>query len=99
MSLLVQYRLNSEDHHDAQKAAMTDLVEGLKAEDIAGLHYSCFSTEDPSQFLGLLEFADDTARQAFLSSAAFATYREAVGPTFANPPETRNISEIASTRD
>ncbi|WP_170607605.1 putative quinol monooxygenase [Ruegeria arenilitoris] len=99
MSLLVHYTLKSEDHYEAQITAMTNLVAGLKSEKIDGLHYSCFSTDDPLRFIGILEFQDDAEKQAFLSSAAFDAYREAVGPTFANPPTTTNISEIASTRN
>jgi len=99
MSLLVHYTLKSEDHHDAQQAAMTSLVAGLKSEGIEGLHYSCFSTDDPLRFVGVLEFVEDAAKQAFLNSTSFATYREAVGPTFANPPETTEIYAIASTRE
>ena len=99
MSLLVHYTLKSEDHHEAQSIAMSALVDGLKSEGIDGLHYSCFSTEDPLRFVGVLEFVDDSIKQAFLDSSSFATYRETVGPTFANPPKTIDISAIASTRD
>ena len=98
MSLLVHYTLKSEDHHEAQKLAMSNLVEGLKSENLTGLHYSCFATEDPLQFVGVLEYRNDAEKQAFLSSEAFAAYRDAVGPTFANPPRTTEIAEIASTR-
>ena len=98
MSLLVHYTLKSADDHEAQQTAMRALVEGLKAEGINGLDYSCFSTDDPLRFIGVLEFVDDVAKQAFLDSSSFAVYRETVGPTFANPPETTNIIGIASTR-
>ena len=37
-------------------------------------------------------------KQTFLDSAAFAAYRERVGPTFANPPQTTDLAAIASTR-
>ncbi len=99
MSLLVRYTLKSSDSHKAQTVAMNALVEGLKFEGIAGLQYSCFSTEDPLHFVGILEFPDDTVKQAFLDSASFAEYKETVGPTFANPPQTSDITAIASTRD
>lgn len=99
MSLLVRYTLNAPDHHAAQTAAMQALVAGLKTEDIAGLNYSCFATDDPTQFVGLLEFPDETTKQAFLDSAAFAAYRQAVGPLFANPPQTTALTALASTRD
>ncbi len=99
MSLLVHYTLKSAEHHDAQIAAMTALVGGLKSENIAGLQYSCFSTDDPLRFVGVLEFVDEAAKQGFLESKSFATYRDTVGPTFANPPQTTEISAIASTRD
>lgn len=99
MSLLVHYTLKSEDDKKAQSISMKALVNGLKSEAIDGLHYSCFSTEDPSRFVGVLEFVDDAAKQAFLASASFAAYRETVGPTFANPPQTTEIEAIASTRD
>lgn len=99
MSLLVHYTLKSKDDHKAQKNAMTALVEGLKSEGIPELDYSCFATDDPLRFVGVLEFGDDVAKQAFLNSASFAAYREAVGPTFANPPQATEITAIASTRD
>lgn len=99
MSLLVNYTLKSTEDHVAQKIAMTALVAGLKSEGIDGLNYACFSTDDPLQFIGVLEYRDELAKQGFLESASFATYRETVGPTFANPPQTTEIEAIASTRD
>lgn len=98
MSFLVRYTLKSADGHDAQIAAMKTLVAGLKSEAISGLNYSCFTTDVPTEFIGVLEFVDDTAKQAFLESASFASYRETVGPTFANPPQTTDITAIFSTR-
>jgi len=98
MSLLVRYTLKSADAHAAQVAAMQALVAGLKAQGIAGLDYSCFATGTATEFVGILEFPDDTTKQAFLDSDAFAAYRESVAPLFANPPATTEISAIASTR-
>ena len=98
MSLLVHYTLKSADHHDQQIQAMTTFVESLKAEQILGLNYSCFSTDDPTRFVGVLEFPDDATKDAFLASKAFAAYRETVGPIFANPPEASAMSAIATTR-
>ncbi len=99
MSLLVHYTLKSADDHAAQTQAMEALVTGLKAEGLAGVTYSCFATDEPTKFVGVLEFGDDAGREAFLASSAFAAYRETVGPTFANPPQTTPITAIASTRD
>ena len=99
MSLLVRYTLKSADDHSAQTEAMKTLVAGLKSEGIKGLNYSCFSTAEPTEFIGILEFTDDDAKQAFLASSSFAKYRDAVGPTFANPPQTTDISALAATRD
>ena len=97
MSLLVRYTLKSADDHAHQSAAMEALVAGLSADGVP-VHYSCFTTGNATRFIGLLEFDDDAGKQAFLSSAAFAAYKKAVGPTFANPPETTEIGAIASTR-
>ncbi|MEM7317471.1 MAG: hypothetical protein AAF408_00465, partial [Pseudomonadota bacterium] len=97
MSLLVRYTLKTADDHDAQIAAMQDLVAGLNEAGIQGLSYRCFATDAPTEFVGLLEFPDDGVKQAFLDSAAFAAYREQVGPTFANPPQTTPITAIAAT--
>ncbi len=98
MSLLVRYTLNDAKHHDGQISAMEAFVADLKAAAIPGLNYSCFATDNPVEFVGVLEFADDTAKAAFMGSAAFATYKERVGPTFANPPQTTDITAIATTR-
>ena len=99
MSLLVRYTLNDAKHHDAQTAAMQAFVADLKTAAIPGLTYSCFATETPTEFIGVLEFSDDVAFTAFQASAAFETYKALVGPTFANPPQTTKITAIASTRD
>ena len=101
MPLLVHYTLKSADDRDHQVAAMTALVEDLKSEGAAGtdgLHYSCYTTEDPVRFVGVLQFDSDVGKDAFLNSEAFATYKAKVGPTFANPPEAVPLSSIASTR-
>ena len=98
MSFLVRYTLKSADDHAKQIEAMETLVGGLKSENLSGLHYSCFSTDEPTQFIGILEFTDEAAKQGFLSSASFAAYRETVGPLFANPPQTSDIFSIATTR-
>ncbi len=99
MSLLVHYTLKQEKDNNPQHEAMRTLVSGLNAEGILGLNYACFATDDPCHFIGLLEFPDDHVKSKFLNSAAFAAYREAIGPTLANPPETTSIVAIASTRD
>ncbi len=98
MSLLVHYTLKDAADHDAQVEAMKTLVKGLAEAGIAGLHYSCFATDDPTKFIGVLELADDAAFEAFQASEAFGAYRARVGPTFANPPQTTKISAIASTK-
>lgn len=96
MSLLVRYSLKSADDHDHQREAMAELVAGLAAQNVP-VRYSCFATEDPTRFLGLLEFTDEADFQAFQASAAFEVYKARVGPTFANPPQTTRISVIATT--
>ena len=98
MSLLVRYTLKHADDHAHQVQAMEALVAGLKDEGIAGMDYSCFSTDEATEFIGILELVDDTAKQGFLNSSAFAAYKEKVGPTFAKPPQTTDISLLASTR-
>ena len=99
MSFLVRYTLNSADDHTNQVNAMQKLVADLRSEGVANVHYSCFTTEEDTQFIGILEFPDDAGKQNFLSSAAFEAYKTTVGPTFANPPQTSDIELIASTRD
>jgi hypothetical protein len=98
MSLLVRYTLTDAASHDGQISAMEAFVADLNTAAIPGLNYSCFATDSPVEFVGVLEFADDAAKEAFMGSAAFATYKERVGPSFANPPQTTDITAIASTR-
>lgn len=98
MSLLVNYTLKDAADHAHQVAAMEALVADLKDEGKAGLNYTCFSPEDPTKFIGVLEFSDSEAFKAFQASSAFEAYRTAVSPTFANPPETQPMTLIASTK-
>ena len=96
MSLLVEYTLKSADDHMHQRQAMETLVADLRSESVP-VRYTTFSTAEATKFLGLLEFDDEEDFKAFQDSAAFATYRVAVGPTFANPPATTRITRIAET--
>ena len=97
MSFLVRYTLKSADDRDEQIAAMEELVAGLKSEGIADLNYSCFSTDEATAFIGVLDFANDTAKQGFLDSASFAAYRDRVTSILSGPPSTENIFPVAST--
>ena len=99
MSLLVRYTLKSATDHDQQIAAMEKLVADLKAENVPGVDYSCFETEEPTEFVGTLEFDEQAGFEAFQESNAFKTYRETVQPILANPPQTQKIARIASTKD
>ena len=56
------------------------------------------TSSHPVEFIGILEFDSDGTKDKFLNSAAFAAYRDQVGPTFANPPATTTINPVASTR-
>ena len=98
MSLVVNYTLKDENDHAAQVAAMNTLVSALVAEGVSGVDYTCYATDDPLVFVAVMDFETDDGKQAFLQSAAFAAYREKVGPTFANPPQTTEVSLIATTR-
>lgn len=97
MSLLVEYSLKP-GMAEAQEEALRKLVHDLKAEGVTGCHYAGFATADDTRFLGLLEFDDEKGRQAFLTSHAFAEYRDAAGPRFTSPPQTTDVRGIASTR-
>lgn len=97
MSLLVRYTLKSADDAAHQKAAMAELVKALSREGVAA-DYTAFATDDPLRFVGILEFRNAAGKESFLASSAFAAYKQGVGPTFANPPETTEIELIGSTR-
>ena len=96
MSLLVRYTLKDAADHNHQTKAMACLVADLKTQSVP-VNYSCFSTDEPTEFIGILEFDNDEAFKAFQVSDAFETYKAAVGPTFANPPQTTKIASIAAT--
>jgi quinol monooxygenase YgiN len=98
MGLLVEYSL-AEGQSEAQTTALKDLVSDLKAEGVEGFSYTGYATEDPTRFIGVLEFEDDAAKQRFLDSRAFATYRDGARPRFTAPPKTTPITRVASTLD
>ena len=98
MSLLVEYPVN-EGKADAQVEALKSFVAGLKAIGDEGYNYAAFETDDPTKFIAVLEFDDDSAKQRFLDSAPFNEYREGSKDRFPGPPSTTTIRLVASTRD
>ncbi len=97
MSLLVEYTLK-DGKAEEQAEALRTFVAGLKALGDDGFHYSAFETDDPTRFIGVLEFGDDEAKQRFLQSAPFAEYRENAQDRFNAPPNATQIRLVASTR-
>ena len=97
MSLLVEYTLK-EGRAEEQAEALRAFVAGLNALGDQGFHYSAFETDDPTRFIGLLEFDDDEAKQNFLKSAPFAEYRENAQDRFSAAPNATQIRLVASTK-
>ena len=98
MGLLVEYSIH-DGKADAQTEALLKFVNGLRQIADGGYHYTCFATDDPKRFVGLLEFDDDDARQRFLASAPFQEYRDSAPDRFSAPPQATPVRRIASTRD
>ncbi len=97
MSLLVEYSLK-DGKADEQAEALRTFVDGLKAMQDDGFHYSAFETDDPTRFIGLLEFDDEEAKQRFVASAPFAEYRDNASERFSASPNATQIRLVASTR-
>lgn len=98
MSPLVRHTLRSEDDHARQTGTMAPLVAALTCEGVP-VQYSRLATDAPTEFIGVLEYADDTGKQGFLASSAFAACRDMIGPTCATLPQTAELSAIATTRN
>ena len=97
VGLLVEYTL-MEGMADAQVEALQSFVAGLKDIGDEGYSYTAFETNDPTKFIGLLEFDDDAAKQRFIESAPFAAYRDGAKDRFAAPPNATPIRRVATTR-
>ncbi len=97
MSLLVEYSI-IEGKAAEQTEALKSLITDLRELGDQGFHYTAFETDDPTRFIAVLEFDDDAAKQRFLSSEAFATYRDGTKGRFTGPPSTTPLQFVASTR-
>ena len=97
MSLLVEYSVR-DGGADDQIDALHAFVDGLKAIGDGGYNYTAYETDDPTRFIAVFEFDDDSAKQRFLESAPFAAYREGAKDRFTSPPSTTQIRRVASTR-
>ena len=97
MSLLVEYTL-LEGKAEAQTEALKTLISGLKSTGDTSFNYTAFETDNPTKFIALLEFDDDDGKQRFLSSAAFAGYRDGAKARFTGPPSTTPLKLVDTTR-
>ena len=98
MGLLVEYSV-AEGKAQEQIDALQAFVSALKALNDNGFSYTAFETDDPTRFIAVLEFDDEEAKQRFLQSDAFDTYREGTKGRFTAPPATTPIKFVASTRN
>lgn len=97
MSLLVEYSIEdgkASEQIDALKA----FVAALRQLGDAGFNYTAYKTDDPTKFVAVFDFDNDAAKQRFLNSQAFASYREGSRGRFTSPPSTTDITLVASTR-
>lgn len=97
MSLLVEYSLK-DGQSDAQIDALKEFCAGLKEMNDPGFTYTAFATDDPNKFIAVFEFDDDDAKDRFLKSDPFQTYRDGAGARFAGPPSTTTINFVSSSR-
>ena len=98
MSLLVEYSVK-EGRAEDQVEALHEFVAGLKEIADAGYSYTAYETDDPTKFIAVFEFDDDSAKQRFLQSNPFVTYRDGAKDRFIAPPNTTVIRRVASTKD
>ncbi|MEM7465125.1 MAG: hypothetical protein AAF362_20850 [Pseudomonadota bacterium] len=98
MGLLVEYTI-LEGKKDAQTDALITFIEGLKDMGDPGFTYTAWETDDPTRFIGLLEFDDEEAKQRFVNSEPFQQYRDTAGERFGAPPNATAIRRIGSTSD
>ena len=97
MSLLVEYSI-MEGKADEQSDALNEFVAGLVSLGDDGFDYTAYETDDPTRFIAVLDFDDEAAKQRFLDSTPFDTYREGTKGRFTKPPQTTPIKLVASTR-
>jgi len=94
---LVEYTVN-EGMAQAQIDALLQFVTGLRRLGDSGFHYTAFETDDPTRFVAVLEFDNEEAKQRFLNSAPFVTYRDGSKDRFPGPPKATPVKLVASTR-
>jgi len=93
---LVEYAIK-DGKAAAQAEALEALIDNLRAEGTEGFKYTAYATDDPTRFIGILEFEDESAKQLFLATEAFATYRAGADERFTAPPSPTPITWIGST--
>ena len=96
MGLLVEYTIAAGKEAE-QAAEMERFVDGLRALADDGFRYTAYATDDPTRFIGVLEFDDDLARRRFIASAPFAAYREGSKERFIAPPQVTPIRRIGTS--
>lgn len=96
MGLLVEYTIK-EGKKDAQVEALETFIEGLREIGDPGYTYTAYETDDPTRFVGVLEFDDDNSKQRFLDSAPFQHYRDTSPDRFAAAPKPTQIKRIGSS--
>ena len=72
---------------DKVKAAITEFVEYVRANEPGTRMYSAWQQQDdPTRFVHLFEFADDHAQEAHGKSAAVRRFEDVYGPELASGP-------------
>lgn len=97
MSLLVEYSIVAGKAPE-QIDALKSFVAALRELGDNGFDYTSYETDDPTKFIAVFDFDDDMAKDRFLNSQAFATYRDGTKGRFTGPPSTTNLNLVASTR-
>jgi len=98
MSLLVEYSIK-EGKAPAQADALRTFVAGLREMGDDGFSYTAYETDDPTKFIAVFEFDDEGAKNRFVNSPAFQSYKDGSSDRFTGPPSTSPIKLVASTRD
>lgn len=96
IALLIKHKTQPGKREEVRKVWETHMAPAIAANPGHTAYFYCMDTSDPDSIVAFQQYANAAASKAFLETASYAAYLQAVEPLLSGPPVVTALTPVWS---